>query len=99
MTKTEAAIVAAGSQTEGEIKNFLLANPDIVLPVRDLAVDTSLISSGLIDSLAVLDIIAFLETHFDVQFEPEDLTGENFDCIFSMAELVRSRMKGAVGDS
>lgn len=77
---------------ESEIKRFVLENPDTQIPMQNLNSDQSLLASGLIDSLAVLDIIAFLETQFDIQFDAEDLTGENFDRISSMAALVRSRM-------
>ena len=58
---------------ESEIKRFLLENPDTHLPMQNLNSDQSLLAIGLIDSLAVLDIIAFLEARFDIQFEPEDL--------------------------
>ena len=84
---------------ESEIKRFLFECDEIQLPVKELEDDMSLLASGLIDSLAVLDIIAFLETRFDIQFDPEDLTGENFDRISSMAALVRSRMNGSYSTS
>ncbi len=79
---------------ESEIRDFLLEDPNLRLQAQGLNADQSLLSSGLIDSLAVLDIIAFLESRFGIQFEPEDLTGENFDRISSMAALVRLRIGG-----
>ena len=82
---------------ESEIKHFLSESDEIQLPVKKLGDNVSLLASGLIDSLAVLDIIAFLETRFDIRFEPEDLTGDNFDRISSMAALVRARMNSAGG--
>ena len=82
---------------EAEIKRFLFECEEIQLPLQEPGDDLSLLASGLIDSLAVLDIIAFLETRFDVRFEPEDLTGDNFDRISSMAALVRVRMNRAAG--
>ena len=97
MNKEKASSPLVGLDVEQEIKRFLLEDPEIRLGVRDLDCHVSLMGSGLIDSLAVLNIISFLEFRFDVQFEPEDLTGENFDCMSSMAELVRSRMKDARG--
>ncbi|HSK41338.1 MAG TPA: acyl carrier protein [Arenibaculum sp.] len=52
----------------------------------------SLIGSGVIDSLAVLDLIGFLEERFGISFEPDDLTGENFDSIATIARLVAVRL-------
>ena len=60
--------------------------------VRDLTGAFAGSSSTLIDSLAVLNIIEFLESQCEVQFDPEDLTAENFDCISSMTALVEKRM-------
>ncbi len=83
---------------ESAIQEFLAARPDLVAGGgRRLRVDQSLISDGLIDSLAVLDIVAFLEERFQVRFEPEDLTGENFDTVAAMARLVGARMVAAGG--
>ena len=82
---------------ESDIKRFLSESEEIQLPLEGPNDDIPLLASGLIDSLAVLDIIAFLETRFDVRFEPEDLTGDNFDRISSMAALVRVRMNRAAG--
>lgn len=77
---------------EQSIRDFLVSRPDLVAGgAARLRPDQSLIAGGLIDSLAVLDIVAFLEERFAIRFEPEDLTGENFDSITAMARLVRSR--------
>lgn len=77
---------------EQTIHDFLVGRPDLVTGAGSgLRHDQSLIAGGLIDSLAVLDIVAFLEERFAVQFDAEDLTGENFDNIAAMAALVRAR--------
>ena len=95
MSRRNAIGLPGSTDLEEQIRNFLLENREIGLSVAELTYDNSLITNGLIDSLAVLDIIAFLETQFDIQFDAEDLTGENFDRISSMAALVRSRMNCA----
>ena len=61
---------------ESEIKRFLLENLDTHLPMQNLNSDQSLLAGGLIDSLAVLDIISFLEARFDIQSEPENLPSD-----------------------
>ncbi len=94
-TRIPGAIVSADSSNapiEQTIHDFLVSRPDLVSGAGGkLRVDQSLIAGGLIDSLAVLDIVAFLEERFAIQFDPEDLTGENFDNIAAMAALVRTR--------
>jgi acyl carrier protein len=45
--------------------------------------------AGILDSLAVLGLIGFLEPEFSVQLQPSDLTDENFESIASIARLVK----------
>lgn len=77
---------------EAVIQEFIQSQPDMANSAGAISYDRSLIASGIIDSLAVLRILEFLEKRFDVQFDPEDLTGENFDSISAMAALVRHHL-------
>ena len=43
--------------------------------------DAELFSSGLIDSLSVMDLVAFIEQQLDCSVSPSDITLENFDSI------------------
>lgn len=76
---------------EQTIHDFLLSDPDLAIRANRLSFDQSLIAGGLVDSLAVLGVVEFLESRFELRLDPEDLTGENFDSIAAMAELVRAR--------
>ena len=53
--------------------------------------EESLLDSGIIDSLGILDMVAFLEETFGVQIGDDDLNPENFDSIQSVASFVQSR--------
>lgn len=48
----------------------------------------SLILSGLLDSLAVIHIIVFLENHFDIDFSEAYFDQTNFDSIDSILDFV-----------
>jgi acyl carrier protein len=48
----------------------------------------SLIESGIIDSLGIMTILAFLDEKFSVQVPGEDLIPENFDSIATLSALV-----------
>ena len=45
----------------------------------------------LIDSLGILDLVAFLEETFGVQASDEDLNPENFDGIATLVRFVESK--------
>jgi acyl carrier protein len=48
---------------------------------RSLQDDTALFSSGLIDSLSVMDLVCFVEREIGRQVPPAEVTLENFDSI------------------
>jgi acyl carrier protein len=60
-------------------------------PGRELASDTQLISSGLIDSFSLMDIALFVEDTFGVRIEDTELNAETFDTLQQLTDLVESR--------
>jgi acyl carrier protein len=62
-----------------------------ILQVKGVSKDDSLV--GVLDSLAVLGVIGFLESEFGIELSPDDVTDENFESISSISRLV-SRLSG-----
>ncbi len=58
---------------------------------RGVAPGDSLLESGIVDSLGVLELIEFLERTFGISITEEDLLPENFDSIARMAGLVHRK--------
>jgi len=61
-------------------------NPDIGLERLDD--DEPLIESGIIDSLGVLKILAFLDEEFGVDLSADEIKLENFRNVRSICDLV-----------
>lgn len=61
---------------------------------RKVAREDSLLESGIVDSLGVLELVEFLETAFGISVTEEDLLPENFDSIRRMADLVGRKAAG-----
>jgi acyl carrier protein len=55
------------------------------------SVDTDLVETGLLDSLALIELLAQLEETFGVSVSTDDLELENFRCIASIAGFVARR--------
>lgn len=49
---------------------------------------TPLLAAGIIDSLGVLELVAFLESAFLIKIADEELTPENFASIANLASFV-----------
>jgi acyl carrier protein len=50
-----------------------------------------LLESGVIDSLGVLDLVAFIETEFNVKVDDEDLVPENFQNIALITSYIQNK--------
>ncbi len=59
----------------------------------DLAGDTELLKSGLVNSLFALEVVVFVERTFGVKQKRGDITPENFSCADAIAALA-ARLKG-----
>jgi acyl carrier protein len=74
------------------IRQFLLEEflPDV--PESNVTEDLDLIENGVIDSLGLLKVIAWLEDHLQASIDIDDMTPENFCSIRAInAYLVRAQ--------
>ena len=55
----------------------------------------SLIEKGIIDSLGVQVLIAYLEKEFDIRIVDSEIIPENFETIESVASLVTAKLNAA----
>ncbi len=53
----------------------------------DYANETALVTSGLIDSLELMEIISELEDAFDIEIGMEEIVPENFDSVEAIFRL------------
>jgi acyl carrier protein len=53
--------------------------------------ETELFSVGLLDSMAMLNVIAFVEENARIEVRPEDVTLENFDTVARIVRYADSR--------
>lgn len=73
------------------IKTYVLEE---FLPGEDpseLTESTPLNSTGILDSIATLSLVSFLEQRFSIQIEPHELDGDSFDNIANIEQLVTSK--------
>ena len=54
--------------------------------------DASLISSGIVDSLALLRLISFIEERFGVRIEDDEVVPDNFETLNVMRGLVEAKL-------
>jgi acyl carrier protein len=70
------------------IKEFMYDRPEVAL-----ANDLPLIKAGIVDSLGIFTLIAFIEAEFGIKVQPDDVVLENFETVDAIRSLVLSRQK------
>ena len=53
--------------------------------------DDSLLENGVLDSMAIVKLIAFLEEQFDVQLTDEEFDPDNFETLKAIEQLIESK--------
>lgn len=63
------------------------------MPVESLADTDRLVASGLIDSLAILQIVTYLETTYGIDFSIRGVSPEELGSIGGILELIEQEKK------
>lgn len=79
------------------VKRYIL---DSFLPGEDpqaLGPTTPLITSGILDSLATLDLVAFLETQYGIEFEAAEVDASRLGTLADIERLVEAKRAAKSG--
>jgi acyl carrier protein len=75
-------------ETTQKIKAFIVEEfmPDV--PVEDLEDDFDLLTGGVVDSLGLLKVVAWLEDEFDIGVDDSELGPDSFRTVAAIKEYV-----------
>jgi acyl carrier protein len=76
-----------------ELRQFVTDNFMFGKPYKGFADDDSFIERGIIDSTAVMELVAFLEERYRIKLQDRELIPDNFDSIAKLARFVASRLQ------
>jgi acyl carrier protein len=79
------------SAIEAAIKEFILTE---FLPGENpaaLTSTTALVTTGILDSIATLKVVGFLEERYGVTIAPHEMDVENLNTVADMARLIGSK--------
>jgi acyl carrier protein len=75
---------------ESQIKSFILTEVMFEDPNAALAADTTLLD-GIMDSVSLMQLVAFIEDEFPVEIDDIEITKANFNTVGAIAGLVSSK--------
>lgn len=67
-----------------------LSNEDID---DGIALDEDLLGSGILDSLGMMKLIAFLEEEFNCKVQPEEMVIENFMTVGNISDFLENKLQ------
>jgi len=83
------------SDVERDVRDFISTN--FILDGEVLAVDDSLTSHGVLDSMGVLELIMFIEERYSMKVPDEDTLPENLDSVERIVRYVQQRLDAPDG--
>lgn len=78
---------------EQTIKNFIIENFIIDGNTDQLDHDQSFLESGIIDSTGIMELVSFIEEHFDIKIEDEELIPDNLDSVSNVSKFIGNKTK------
>ena len=80
------------------VREFVLEQFLVGEPPESLEDSTLLLTTGIVSSLAMLEMVAFLEERYGVTLRQDDLTPERLDSVDLIVALVEELRQGSAVD-
>jgi acyl carrier protein len=80
----------AANHLNERIRTFLLEKFPLARK-RGVTFQDNLLESGILDSLGILDVVAFVEQNFGIILNDDELVPENFQTIERLSAFVQSK--------
>ena len=79
-----------------KIKQFVVEEfmPDV--PVEELDADFDLVAGGVVDSLGLLKLVAWLESEYDIGVDESELGPDSFRTVNAIREYIEQQRQTAV---
>lgn len=63
------------------------------IPQREITMDMELYNSKLISSLALLELMSFIEREYNIIIRPEELIADNFKDLATLKKFIEMKLK------
>ena len=78
---------------EEALKNFILENFIVDENPSKLDKNQSFLESGIIDSTGILELVSFIEEHYNITVEDEDLIPDNLDSLNNVVNFINKKLQ------
>ena len=89
---TDIEVATTLTPTETIIRDFVIQEVLYDKELRDLGAEDSLLESELLDSIAIMQIVAFCEQVFEISIPDGELLSDHFETVRAIGQLVERRL-------
>jgi|SRR5215218_7857041 len=77
---------------ERDVRTFIVDNFLLTENEADLSGETSLTRGGVVDSVGIVELMHFLETHYGIEIADEEAVPENIDTVDNIVRYLRGKL-------
>jgi acyl carrier protein len=77
-----------------KIRRYMISNFLFGDEAKMIANNISFLESGIIDSTGILEVIQFIEEHYNIEIGQDDLVPENLDSIDNIVVFIQRKLSG-----
>src|SRR6266516_2750966 len=81
-------------EIDKQIRKYLAENLLYVDDAFQYDNDTSFIGEGLIDSMGIMELVAYVQSEFRITVEQQEITPDNFDSVNKLVNFIRQKQTG-----
>jgi acyl carrier protein len=82
-------------QTEEKIRQFIVHN--LYYTDNYIADEDSFLETGVIDSMGVMELVAYVQSEFGITVSQQEIVVDNFDSIRKLSDFVHKKLSAAAG--
>jgi acyl carrier protein len=77
---------------ESEVREFIATQLLYAPEGFTFSDEASLLREGIVDSMGITELVAFVQSRFAIEVDPQDVIPENFDSVKNLAAYVRRKL-------
>ena len=77
---------------EAQVRRFIAENILFSRNGYPYSDDASFLEEGIIDSMGIMELVAFVDDNFGIKVEDEELVPDNFDSVSRVAGYIRLKI-------
>lgn len=75
-----------------ELKKFIIDNYLVGFGKKSLSYDDSFLEKGIIDSIGVIELTAYLQSHYGIRIEVAEIIPENLDTLNNLKSFIERKL-------